>query len=191
MQSRHAQVRSLPRQHHPQIIYIKMNMIAHIIGDYEKFLDTVYANAHKTRVDVSGFYVDHIAYRTTSTKNYETLKDHLLIYGNILSEKLIRDRQVAIIELHKPLQYKDIQIRFVEILAPAKDNTFREGLEHAEFVINIPLSNMMQKYPLLSFIHKDKKINAELVLKFPNNANIKFHEKPIDEVISIEKDLSL
>lgn len=84
-----------------------------------------------------------------------------------------------------------MQISYLEILEPAQDNTYHEGLEHAEFVTNIPLSEIQQKNPSLPFIYKDKKINAELVLKFPNDVNIKFHEKPIDEVITMEKELSL
>ena len=162
-----------------------------MIGDYKKFLDIVHENLRKTKIDVSAFYVDHIAYRTTSAEDYEKLKNDLFTYGEALSEKIIRDRRVAIMKLHEPLQYKGMQIRFFEILAPAKDNVYRKGLEHAEFVVDIPLYDMMQRYPSHSFIYKDRKINAELVLKFPNNVNIKFHEKPIDEVIAIEKKLSL
>lgn len=168
-----------------------MNTITHIIGDYDKFLDAVYVNLRETPIAASDFYVDHIAYRTTSTENYEVLRDCLFAYGEMLSEIIIRDRRVAIIKLHKPLQYKNMQISYLEILEPAQDNTYHEGLEHAEFVTNIPLPEMLQKYPALPFIYKNKKINAELVLKFPNNVNIKFHEKPIDEVIAIEKELPL
>lgn len=94
LQSGHAQVRSLPGQH-TSTIYKKMNTITNVIGDHEKFLDIVHENLLNAQIDVSAFYVDHIAYRTTSAEDYEKLKNDLFTYAEMLSEKIIRDRRVC------------------------------------------------------------------------------------------------
>ena len=164
-----------------------MDTITKIIGDYHTFLDTVFTNLEDTQIDVSDFYIDHIAYRTLTEEDYILRKDQLSPYGEMISEKIIRDRPVAIFKLNTPLSYNHSTIPYFELLAPADGDAYQEGLEHAEFVVDIPLSQIARKYPSILSVLKDRKINAELVLKFPNNANVKFHELPIDEVIEIEK----
>jgi predicted metalloenzyme YecM len=163
-----------------------MNTISDIIGDYKKFLDDVYKNLEELKISVVGFPIDHIVYRTTTKERYEAIRKQLLQFGKIISEIIIRERPVAIIKLNEPLMYKGMKISYFEILAPAKGDTFSEGLEHAEFVINIEFSKITEKYPSVNFIFNDKKINPELILKFPNNANVKFHELPINEVIKLQ-----
>ena len=37
------------------------------------------------------------------------------------------------------------------------------------------------------FYFHDNEINPELILKFPIQANVKFHELPIDEVIKLQE----
>jgi predicted metalloenzyme YecM len=165
-----------------------MDTIVDVIGDYKKFLDDVYANINGLGINVSDFPIDHIAYRTKTKERYEAIRNELNNFGTILSEIIIRERPVAIFKLNDPLDYKEMKISFFEILAPAQGDTFYvEGLEHAEFVVNIPLSEMINQYPSIDFILNDNEINPELILRFPIQANAKFHEKPIDEVIKLQE----
>ncbi len=164
-----------------------MNEIEKIIGDYHAFLDQVFKNLENAQIDISDFYIDHIAYRTITKVDYTLYKNQLSHYGKFISEKIIRNRPVSILELADPLRHNNITISYFELLAPADGDTYQKGLEHAEFVVNISLCQILNLYPSISFVLKDKEINAELVLKFSNNANVKFHKLPINEVIKIEK----
>jgi uncharacterized protein len=166
-----------------------MDAIGNIIGDYKKFLDNVYINLEGVGIDIDDSSIDHIAYRSTTNENYEALKKRLLVFGEVISEIIIRDRPVAIFRLDEPLNYNGMKISYFEILAPAQNDTFKEGLEHAEFVVNVPLPEFIKKYPSIDFILREKEINSELILKFPNSANAKFHELPIDEVIGLQETL--
>jgi hypothetical protein len=165
-----------------------MDNIKNTIGDYKKFLDDVYTNIKGLGINVSDFPIDHIAYRTKSKERYEAILNELKNFGTILSEIIIRERPVAIFKLDDPLDYKGMKISFFEILAPAQGDTFyTEGLEHAEFVVDSPLSEMAKKYPSIDFYFNDNEINPELILRFPIQANAKFHELPIDEVIKLQE----
>ncbi|MFA6183620.1 MAG: VOC family protein [Parcubacteria group bacterium] len=164
-----------------------MKNIISVIGDYKIFLNAVYANLKSAKVDVADFYIDHIAYRTTSQKNYRVIREELLNWGEIMTEKIIRNRLVSIFKFNIPLDYNDSKIEYFEILEPANDNNYKEGLEHAEFVVGKKFSELVSKNSQINFIFKDKEINPELVLKFPDNVNVKFHELPIDEVIKLEE----
>ena len=167
---------------------IQMDTIENTIGDYNNFLDDVYTNIKGVGIDVSDFPIDHIAYRTTTKERYESIRNELHKFGTILSEIIIRERPVAIFKLNNPLDYKGMKISFFEILAPAQGDTFyTEGLEHAEFVVNSPLSEIINKYPLIDFYFNKSEINPELILRFPIQANVKFHEIPIDEVIKLQE----
>lgn len=167
-----------------------MTNIEEVIGDYKKLIGDVYENLKEIGIDVSAFPIDHIGYRTTTRKKYETLRNKLNYFGDLVSEIIIRNRPIAIFKLKESLIYKDIKIPFFEILAPAKGDTVEDGLEHAEFVIGTQLLAMTNKYPKVNFFLNDKKINPELILKFSNGANVKFHQQPIDEVIKLEKNQS-
>jgi len=165
-----------------------MNTIENAIGDYKKFLDNVYININGLGINVSDFPIDHIAYRTTTKERYEAMRHKLSKFGTMISEIIIRERPVAIFKLDDSLDYKGMKISFFEILAPAQGDTFyTEGLEHAEFVVSNPLSEMINKYPSINFYFNDNEINPELILRFPIQANAKFHEMPIDEVIKLQE----
>jgi len=165
-----------------------MDTIENTIGDYKKFLDDVYTNIKGLGINVSDFPIDHIAYRTTTKEKYEAIRHELSKFGTMISEIIIRERPVAIFKLDDPLDYKGMKISFFEILAPAKGDTFyTEGLEHAEFVVNNPLLEMINKYPSIDFYFNKSEINPELILRFPIQANVKFHELPIDEVIKLQE----
>jgi hypothetical protein len=77
-------------------------------------------------------------------------------------------------------------------MAPAGDFAHPNGLEHAEIIVP-DLDKFQKKYSTVEFDLKsrDRKINPELILRFANNANIKFHIRPIDEAYQLQKKLGI
>jgi len=164
-----------------------MANIAETIGDYESFLTLIIQNLESSGIDYSGFNLDHIAFRTITAESYQRKKSELKEFGTLLREMIIRDRPIAIYKLDEPITYRNFSIPYLELISPAVGDNFSEGLEHSEFVINETLDGFKKRYPNLDFIFKDHKINSELVLKFSNNANIKFHLKNIGEVVKLQE----
>ena len=154
--------------------------------NYEKFLDKIFANLFLVEISTEGLLLDHIAYRATTSESYNRLFKELVKENKLLDTAIIRDREIAIFELRQAIRYDVHVIPFFELMAPAIGDTYNEGLEHAEFVID-DIDSFRQKYPKLTFGFKERAINSELVLKFENNANVKFHTKDIARVIKLQE----
>ena len=162
--------------------------IESVIGNYQQFLNKLFLNLKNENIDVSNFELDHIAYRSTNAISYKNLLSRLSqLFGDLVKEVHIRDRRIAIIRLEKPIVYKQYSIQYFELMEPASGDTYKEGLEHAEFVVESDLNNFQILYPKIHFIFKDRKINPELSIKFKNGANVKFHIHNINEVIKLQE----
>jgi hypothetical protein len=46
---------------------------------------------------------------------------------------------------------------------------------------------MIKKYPSIDFILNKNETNPELILRFPTQANVKFHELSIDKIIKLQE----
>lgn len=156
--------------------------------DNNTFLNKIFANLDSAGIDYSGLELDHIAYRTTTRERYDELKAEFENGAKLLDEAIIRNRPIAIFKLNEPIVYEDFIIPYFELMAPAEGDSYAEGLEHAEFVISEGINEFRKRYSELDFEFKDRKINPELVLKFDNNANIKFHLRNIEEVLRLQKE---
>ena len=168
-----------------------MDKVEEAIGNYEELIDLVLKNLEDVGIDVVNREIDHIAYRAKSSNEFDKLKEKFTNdYGTFFSEKLIRGRRVCILKFNQPIKYKNFIISFLEILEPAQgDSEFKRQLEHLEIVIDdMSLSEFASKYPNVNFETKNlnNEVNPELILLFPNDANVKFHPMSIDKVIQIE-----
>jgi predicted metalloenzyme YecM len=118
-------------------------------------------------------------------------------YGVILVEGMIGNRPISIIKLNEPIECRGFSIACVEIPSPKEGSPYPEGLEHAEFVIgeanddpsdNRLLKQMIETYSSIKFdtraINKD--INADISLQV-DDTSIKFHVRPIYEIVEIER----
>ncbi len=161
-----------------------MNEIKNTIGEYEKFLDEVFANLEHSKIDVSGYFCDHLGFRASSEEHYHKMKDRMQKLGEILGEVVVSGRGILVVKLENPIQYKNFAIPCVEVLAPKPGFDYGIGLEHVEFVVDMPLKDFMAKYPDIEFITKslDRQSNPEIGIMF-GKANVKFHNLPVEEVV--------
>jgi predicted metalloenzyme YecM len=155
--------------------------------NYKNFLDKVFENLGQAGIDVTGMPIDHIAYRCKSREEYVAKMEELKENAEVLDVAIIRDRPIAILEFKEPIEYKEYTIPYFELMAPAEGYD-RSGLDHIEVVVPGSLNDFAAKYPALEFERKDRAINPELVLKFPNNANVKFHTRDIATVLKLQKE---
>jgi len=161
--------------------------IESVIGDYETFLDGVFSHFKKAGFAMSEFKeLDHIAYRTETIERYEERKNELLEFSQAHSEKMRGERLILVCRLKNPLIYGEFSIPGFELLAPKIDNKFKEGLEHAEFVTKIPLSEFREKHSGIDFDLRayGREDNPELVINFDRCA-AKFHAQSLLEVRNI------
>ena len=173
-----------------------MSSISSILGDVDSFITKIIQKVPE--IDLKSYECDHICYRCSSNEIYLQKIKELKDLGEVLVEGMIGSRPISIISLHEPIESNGFHIRCIEIPCPKLGRPYKDGLEHAEFVIGTEyddpheknlLKEMILKYPTLNFDSRalDKDINADISLEIDFNTSIKFHVRPIYEIVNIEK----
>jgi predicted metalloenzyme YecM len=159
--------------------------IDEIVGDINIFLDKIFLNIQNTGFDFSELdELDHIAYRVEDNKRYDEVKNQLKDFVEYIDEAMFGGRLISILKLKAPIKYKNYRIDCLELMAPKENNTFKEGLEHAEFVISINLADYREKYKDLIDFNLDgyrREVNPELIAEFEDCA-VKFHNQSLLKV---------
>lgn len=162
-----------------------------IIGCPQAFLTDLFQRLEDIELNLEKYPLDHICYRVESLEEYETKKNQLKAFGEMLIESAVNGRPIATFKLKSPIEFKNRKIDLIELPAPKPGHAYKSGLEHAEFVTKEPLQKIVEKYPQYAFevfgIHK--KVNADITLKLGDYC-IRFHNQPLDEVIKLEKQMN-
>ncbi len=164
-----------------------MDELKKIIGDYDIFLDSVFAMIEDIDLDVEKLPVDHLCYRVETLNEYEEVKNLLSPLGHLLTEAEINGRPISTFKLHQAIVYKNRSIPMIELPAPKEEKAYKSGLEHLEFVTKEPLQKIVNRYPMVAFetygIHK--KVNPDITLKLGAYC-IRFHNDDLETIIKKE-----
>jgi len=154
-----------------------------ILTSYQKFLDKIFKHINRLNIDVSQFEMDHLGYSISSSTEYDKLRPEFSKLGALVKENIIGGRRVGVCKLYKKLLYKDFSISALEFMEPKKGELTKTGLEHAEFIVNLPLEKFMTQYPSLpwdtSHITRNQFPRLKLVLE--KGLEIKFHRTSVLE----------
>jgi predicted metalloenzyme YecM len=155
-----------------------------IIGDYDEFLARVFGILDELKINYFDLNeLDHIAYRVEKYEDYTAKLTDLKRVGELHSEVEVRGRKIALFKLDDPIVEKSFVVNYLELPAPSEYLSYKNGLEHAEFVLNGPLERFIARYPSINFntdrINLD--INPEIsITKY--DITIKFHEQSLVDI---------
>lgn len=161
--------------------------IESVIGKYKSFLDKIFGNLQEAGFDVDEFKeLDHIAYRVESLGRYKEIKNKLADFSTAQSDEIFATRPVLICRLKNSIEYKGFKIEGIEVLAPKESSNYKDGLEHAEFVTKIALSEFLKKHEDIKFKLDaySRETNPELIIEFDGCA-VKFHAQSLLKVRGI------
>lgn len=177
-----------------------MSNVNSIIGEYEEFMSAVTGKIEALGIDISAFEIDHICFRCGTLPDYIRVRDLLnaLDSVDLLVESMIGGRPIATFSFQNGLTFGNRVVRCLELTSPKAGVVHRTGLEHMEVVIGSCESEMLNSRPMLedfvrshptiSFDFKaiDKEINADVSLELGDGTAVKFHARPLYEVIAYE-----
>lgn len=162
-----------------------MKEIIKILENPSPFLEQLFLNLKENNINVENYELDHICYRVKTNEKYLELKEKISKISKLLSEEMVSNRPICTFKLNEPIIFKDRKISILELPAPKENSNYENGFEHAEFVINIPFEEFIEKHKNLNFNTKglQKQINPELGLKFKDNLAVKFHHNTLEYVV--------
>jgi predicted metalloenzyme YecM len=153
-----------------------------MIINHTIFLDKLNDYVNRLGIDISNATLDHIAYYTTSSENYDQTKLEFEKFSKLVKEPLVNERRVGVFKFHKPIEYNHQNIKAIELIEPRKNQVIKvAGLEHAEYILPVDLEEFVNNYPDINW--DTSRINREqfpmLKLRLSDSMQIKFPRYPI------------
>lgn len=149
--------------------------------NHVRFLDKLSKRIQYRGIDITGATLDHLAYQTKSSKEYDRIKPEFEMVAKLIKEPLVGGRRVGVFEFRAPLVYKDQTIRAIDLIEPKEEQKCSSGLEHMEYLLPVSLEEFMEKYPNVDWntgaINRDQ--FPMLILRLSNNMQVKFPRNPI------------
>lgn len=158
-----------------------------VIGDYDKFTQTLLQSALNIGMFISRYELDHICYRTERADEYIKMRAKLMPFCAEVATTRHNRREFSIFKLTQPLFVGDLTIPLVELPAPALGKSYASGLEHIEVVIRHGFEDFCDQHKAL-FTHQPDMdtVNPTASITFPNKATIKFHPVALDEAVTLQ-----
>jgi predicted metalloenzyme YecM len=165
---------------HKLIIRKGIEWCCQAMDNIPTFLDNLLAQIANTGIDVTNLKIDHIAYSTASTDEYEKVLPYFLKTGPLVKEAIIGNRRVAVIKFTTPYTYKTYSFGAMEVIEPLTGGKPFSGWEHAEFKVD-SFDKFMEKHPNLPWntAHKRRPEFARIKLVLPSGLEVKFLETPL------------
>jgi len=157
-------------------------------AEANRFLESAFQTMNQQQFRLKSHWdIDHICYRTSSEEVYETSKRQLSKIAELLAETDVNGRLISTFRLVDPIIFDDWQINLIEVPAPKKGRSYKDGFEHFEVVCDLTFAELIAEFP--NCRHNDaglsKEFNQELEFNFDRFA-VKFHHLSLQSVINIE-----
>jgi predicted metalloenzyme YecM len=162
--------------------------IEDIIGDYHAFVEQLIEQVRTSDIDTS-YPIDHLCYRVASQENYVVMRDKLATLSNEVATTTHNEREFSIFKLKEALRIGDHTIPVVELPSPAPSNTFKDGLEHIEMVVDVDFDVFcMENEPVLWGKSDDGSTNPTVYITYTGIGTVKFHPISLDKVVEQQGD---
>ncbi|TCK70414.1 VOC family protein [Lonepinella koalarum] len=105
------------------------------IAEFEHFQQKITQLAQAMAVDLTKYQIDHLAIRVNSEDNARKWLALFMKLGTILSDNIVNDRIIYLIQLNEPLMFSGQPVDIVELPFPKNKRYPLESWEHIEIVI--------------------------------------------------------
>lgn len=163
-----------------------MKDLKNLIGDYQTFFSDLLHRQKKIGIDVSGFPMSQLLYRTETLPEYEKLRDELKLLCREFVETQFNDRAVSILVLKEPLKLEDnFETDVIELPAPRPVHMYPSGLESIGIVVGKALPDFIKKYQAVLSGVKDHGEHCQpAFVTFDNDKTSKFYDISLLEIVA-------
>jgi len=165
-----------------------MSNIETIIGDYQEFFSDLLNRMKKSGINIHGFPLSHLLYRTTTLPEYEQLRDKLKNYCSEFVETQFNDRAVSILILEKPLLLEDgFTVSMIELPAPRSAHMYSSGLESIGVILGKQLPEFIKQHNNVLTGVKDHGQHCQpAFITYDNDKTSKFYDISLREIVMLQ-----
>jgi hypothetical protein len=133
---------------------------------------------------------DAFCYRVETIRRYDEMKQYLGSRAVLLDESEVAGRLIAVYEITGIPQLDGLDGRqYLELPQPKPDNQYSEGIEHVQYVTDMPLDRFLRCHSDIDWRVTGPPHNRLAAIR-GKDINVKFHDRSLGEVIETEKSLS-
>lgn len=158
--------------------------VIEILGDYTQFYAMQVARLNKLGIDIDGFAVGHLAFRTESLAEYLTMRQVLETICSANVENLWNGRPISKLLLREPLQLsKNVTTSLIELIPPVHQGIYKMGWEHIGVVVGETFADFGKLFAdKFSGQQNQGEFCQPYYISFSDHTNVKFYRYSLLEV---------
>lgn len=163
-------------------------MLGDLIGDYRAFFADQVGRLTGIGIDVSGYSVSHLAFRTETLEEYLSLRDQIESVSRANVENQWSGRPISKLLLKRPLEVgSSHSIDLIELIPPEHRPGYPLGMEHIGFVLGDDFDAFARRHEAVLTGQQDQgPLNQPLYVTFDDDTTVKFHRLSLHDVVVAE-----
>lgn len=159
-----------------------------ILGDYERFYALQAERLRELGIDIAGFDVSHLAFRTASLDEYLVVRDQLETLCSANVENRWNGRPISKLVLREPLRLSpNARTSLIELIPPAHQSVYKMGLEHIGIVIGETFAAFGKSHAETFTGQQDQgEFCQPYFISFPDHTHVKFYRYSLQDVCVME-----
>jgi len=160
-----------------------------VIGDYHVFFQKILNNLSKISIDITGYSISHLGYKTSTMGRYQQMRSKLLKLSDSYFENEHNGRPISKFILRNALILPaNFSTTMIELMPPKSDKQYPDGLEHVGVVIGNQYPEFTKKYqPLFSGRQNQGPYCQPFFIRFHDGSRVKFYQYSLRDVVEMEK----
>jgi predicted metalloenzyme YecM len=159
-----------------------------IIGNYRSFFADLRKRLKGVGIDIAGRALSHLAFRTASVPEYESVRERLRTFCVADVENVWNGRPIAKLLLRKPLSLdRDVGVSLIELIPTPHQRNYPMGLEHLGVVIGETFEEFLKGHKAVLTGRQDQGPFCQpAYITFENNRTVKFYRYSLKDVVEKE-----
>ena len=155
-----------------------------ILGDYQGFFAMQRTRLAQLNIDISGYPVSHLAYRTETHEEYLVMRERIENHCVANIENVWNGRPISKMLLLSPLNLgDDFEVSLIELIPPVHRRVYKMGLEHLGIVVGDTVDEFSRTHrSALTGQQFQSSVCEPYYVLFDDYTHVKFYRESLMEV---------
>jgi predicted metalloenzyme YecM len=159
-----------------------------ILGDYAEFYALQAQRLQNIGIDIDGFEISHLAFRTETLGEYLSVRQKLEPLCSANVENTWNGRPISKLLVQEPLHVsRSATTSLLELIPPVHRSVYKMGLEHIGIVIGETFAEFGKLHAHDFTGQQDQSEFCQpYFITFPDHTNVKFYRSSLQKVCLLE-----